>query len=173
MKAIELSRKSIKSEKFYAIVDDEDFEYLNTFRWSLTYNKAGNKYATCHDKTKKTKCGKYSAKIKMHRMILKLTDSKILCDHIDGDGLNNQKSNLRIANRTQNARNRSANKNSSSKYIGVSAHTQHGKTKWCARIQKGEKQKYLGIFETQQEAAIAYDNAAKILYGEFAKINIK
>ncbi len=174
MKLIEISKRSVKNrEPIFVKVDDEDFEYLNKYTWALTYNRAGNKYATCHDRNKKTASGKYSAKIKMHRLILNLTDPKVLCDHRDGDGLNNQKHNLRECNRAENARNKNANKIGTSKYLGVFAHKNKYGPKWCAKITVNNKGIYLGIYTCEIEAAKSYDVAAKKHFGEFAHINIK
>ncbi len=172
MKLIELSknRKSGK-ETHFAIVSDEDYDYLNQFRWSLTYNRARNKYAIRHDKSKKTKNGKYSGKIKLHREVLGLTDPKILCDHKDGNGLNCQRDNLRKATRAENARNRNANKNGTSKYIGV--YLDKRSNKWIARINNNNNCIHLGCFINEIDAAKRYDIESVKYFGEFAHINIK
>ena len=93
-------------------------------------------------------------------------------DHIDGNRLNNDIFNLRLATRSQNLQNRTKHvigNSSHSVYKGVSKAT--GKRGWRAAIYPNGKTKWLGIFTTEIEAALAYDEAARELYGEFAKTN--
>jgi hypothetical protein len=91
-------------------------------------------------------------------------------DHIDGNKLNNQRVNLRFCTRTQNACNGKSRKNSSSKYKGVNFDKQTGR--WLARIQMNKKQKNLGRFDNEVDAAIAYNKMATELHGVFARLNI-
>ena len=107
----------------------------------------------------------------MHREILGLTDPKIQGDHIDGNGLNNQRYNLRTATHTQNQRNRKNFIKGTSKYKGVSLNKKN--KKWIVRIRNGGKQIYLGHFLDEIEAAKKYDEMAKIYHKEFAYINFK
>lgn len=134
-----------------ALVDDEDFDKLNQYKWCFdgqyAQRKVGNKT------------------IRMHRVIL---DSPQV-DHIDGDGLNNQRSNLRVCTHTQNQMNRAKHKIMSSKYKGVSWNKPT--EKWRARIETNQGSLYLGLFEVEEEAARAYDEAAKENFGEFARLN--
>lgn len=109
----------------------------------------------------------------MHRAILsrvlgrELSSSEVV-DHIDGDGLNNSRSNLRLATRHENARNRTANLNGSG-YKGVSWNKNHGA--WSARIFLSGKNRHLGYFTSIAAAAAAYDIAASEAFGEFARLN--
>lgn len=105
----------------------------------------------------------------MHREILGIMDSKIKVDHKDRNGLNNQRSNLRIATYSQNASNCKGRAGSSSKYKGVSKLTTC--RRWVAQIWKDKKKHYLGLFKTEKDAAIAYNKEAEKLHGEFAYIN--
>lgn len=154
MKEIKLTRGKV------ALVDDEDFEYLNQYKW----------YAIDCVHTFYARRKENNRHISMHRQILGLTSSKIQGDHKDHDGLNNQKNNLRIANHSQNQANRKSFKNSSSKYIGVC--WKKAAKKWQAAIYQNGSNKHLGSFINESEAAIAYNEAAKIIHGEFANLNI-
>lgn len=90
-------------------------------------------------------------------------------DHKDGNSLNDKISNLRAATPSQNNMNRQANRNSTSKYIGV--HRSVTKNRWCAHIRFKGKSKNLGSFSDEIEAAKVRDKAAKELFGEFARLN--
>lgn len=160
-------KKIALNQNKFTIVDDEDFEHLNQWRWFAT--KRGNSfYAERSQRVGKRKLGK-SKGFKIHRLIMGITDPLVLCDHIDGDGLNNQKSNLRLCNRSQNNCNRRSSKNSSSKFKGVSYHRI---TKmWQSSMTKDKKSIYIGLFRTEVEAAIAYNKKAIELHGEFANLN--
>ena len=111
----------------------------------------------------------------MHRYVLDLASNsgsghnQHVVDHIDGNGLNNSRSNLRICDRTQNCYNRKPRSNSQTGYRGVG---KIGKNTWCARITpRDQKQTIIGYYKTAEEAAYAYDEKAKQLFGEFAKLN--
>jgi hypothetical protein len=144
----------------YAIIDDEDYPLFADRKW----RKSMGGYAVrCYrDQTGKVQ---YES---MHRIILGLRDSKVDADHINGDRLDNQRSNLRIATRQQNMQNRRSARNSASQYKGVSKYT---KNRWRACIYPNDKQIHLGLFASELEAAKAYDIAARKHYGEFARLN--
>ena len=89
-------------------------------------------------------------------------------DHIDGDGLNNRRSNLRACTHTENGRNRKLSKNNTSGLKGVNAREAG---KWQAMIKTSGRILHLGVFDSKMEAAKAYDAAALRLYGEFARTN--
>lgn len=110
----------------------------------------------------------------LHRVIMDPKDGLVV-DHIDGDKSNNSKSNLRVCTEAQNSRNRKVlKKNKTSRYLGVRYKTGSGRRKrWSARITFNGKEISLGIFLTQEEAAFAYDMAAKKYFGSFANINFK
>jgi hypothetical protein len=157
MKEIQLTQGKV------ALVDDEDFEYLSQWKWFAHFRHSW--YAV---RSKKIKRVNYT--IKMHRFILGVTDPKILIDHKDHDPLNNQRSNLRIANDYQNACNKRSAKSATSKYLGVCRIKTSNK--FLAQIMKDRKQNYLGLFEKEEDAAMAYNAAALKLHGEFASLNV-
>jgi hypothetical protein len=105
----------------------------------------------------------------MHRFILGVTDRKIKVDHKDGDGLNNQTRNLRISTDKQNQGNSKKQKNRSSKYKGVTFAKTYGK--WQVSIMKDGRLKALGRFAGEEDAARAYDTAARVVFGKFACVN--
>jgi len=91
--------------------------------------------------------------------------NKPFVDHIDGDPLNNNLSNLRWATRTENSRNRKKHRNNTSDYTGVYFDKWNGK--WKAQINMDGKRKTLGLFHTPEEASAVYEEAAKEAFGEF------
>jgi hypothetical protein len=159
MKTIQLTQGKV------ALVDDEDFEWLSQWKWHL--NKKGNskEYATRKErKTRRT--------IAMHRFILRLVwGDGIEGDHKDGNGLNNCKNNLRKCTSLQNHYNmKKINKICSSKYKGVSWNKK--RKHWESGIRPiTNKRLFLGYFDTEIGAAMAYDAKAKELFGEFACLN--
>jgi hypothetical protein len=112
--------------------------------------------------------------IRMHRVILERMIDRTLqadeeCDHIDGDRLNNQRTNLRLAKHYQNGLNQKAPTNNTSGYKGVAWSKAAGK--WRALIKVRGKQHYLGLYATAQEAHIAYERAAIEYFGEWHRSN--
>lgn len=156
MKEIKLTQGKV------ALVDDEDYERLNQFKWCAVFDR-NTFYAV---RAKKRSEGK-DRMIKMHWDILGLKG----VDHIDHNGLNCQKSNLRKCTHQQNMMNRTANKNSTSKYKGVSFVS--SRNKWLASISTHGKAINLGRHDNEKDAALAYDKKAIELFGEFAYLNFK
>jgi hypothetical protein len=107
----------------------------------------------------------------MHRIILKAPKDAHV-DHINGDGLDNRKWNLRLCTRSQNLCNSSIKRNNTSGYKGVRLDKWIGYKKWRAYIWTNGRQKYIGNFSCKNEAAKAYNETATKYYGEFAKLNI-
>ena len=154
--------KKIKlTQNKYALVDDNDFEELNKFKWHAL--KDENTFYTGRKIwDKKTKKQKY---ITMHRVIMKTPKGKET-DHIDNNGLNNQRSNLRIVTHSQNQMNKGMSKNNTSGFKGVS--WDKNSKKWLALIRFNGKQIYLGVYTTKEEASEAYIKACIKYHGEFA-----
>lgn len=144
----------------YAVVDDEDYDRLRGLKWH--YHSSG--YAV-HGGNHYRKI----SKTYMHRLIIN-APKNMEVDHINGDGLDNRKENLRIVTKAENAMNRSrSSKNNHSGFKGVSFYKRLNK--WQAYINKDRKFIFLGYFDAKIEAAKAYDTAAKQYFGEFAKLN--
>jgi len=142
-----------------ALVDDEDYHWLAQHKWYA--RRDGQTFYSLR------KCG--GRTILMHRELLHVPDG-MEADHIDGDGLNNTKSNLRVATVAQNRHNaRKYLVPTSSKYKGASWNKKAGK--WRAYIWHSGKQIYLGFFEKEENAARAYNRNALLLFGEYAKLN--
>jgi hypothetical protein len=139
-----------------AMVDDEDFEWLNQWNWYLD----SHGYAT---KTNNSN----NSKIFMHRIIMNCPIGTMI-DHIDRDPLNNRRDNLRFCNHAQNAMNKKKGKNYSTTYKGV--RISDGKY-ICAQIKLNGKSIHLGTFPNEETAARAYDIKAKELFGEYARLN--
>ena len=148
MKEIALSQGKV------AIVDDEDYEALSSFRWCA--QRGGN---TFYAKRHVTRHGGGQTTVKMHRLVLERKLGRTLAkgehtDHINGDGLDNQSENLRVATKAQNAHNRLRRKaNPSSQYLGVSWIKRD--SKWHAQITVNGKGINLGYYSTELAAAQA------------------
>ncbi len=149
MKEIPLSRG------YVALVDDDDFEELSRYKWSVLPSR-GKLYAKRNDNGKT---------VLMHRQIKGVTDRKTEVDHKDWDGLNNQRYNLRVATRNQNEYNKPGYPSRKLPYKGVCAAGYGGRFRASIRA---EGKRYCGSFLTMWEAAIWYNKASKKLQGEFA-----
>lgn len=150
-----------------ALVDDEDFERVNQFKWyvhRVSQNKIG--YASRSD----TVNGKERT-LQMHNLVMGSPlgfDNGMVIDHISGDTLDNRKSNLRMCTRLGNARNAKRRKDNTSGYKGV---YKYRDGMWYAAICIDGKQQMFGYYRTPEEAAVVYNNAAKDHFGEFARLN--
>lgn len=143
----------------FAQVDDEDYDYLMQFKWY--YNKGYATRTVDNHKNQKT--------IRMHRVIIN-TPIGMQTDHIDGDKLNNCRSNLRICTSSQNKQNCKIHRNNTSGFKGVSWDGRKNR-KWQAYISVSGRKISLGYYENPSDAAQAYDKAAKERFGEFANLN--
>jgi hypothetical protein len=146
-----------------ALVDDEDFEKLNKFRWYARRSK-DRIYALRNRRINKKRQTEY-----MHRRVARnILGNEV--DHIDHNGLNNQRHNLRICSSGQNNMNQRKRSKLSSKFKGV--YWKKERRMWVAQIgYNGQGQKHLGYFTNEESAARVYDAKAKELFGEFASLN--
>ena len=149
----------------FAIVDPDDFDWLNKYKWQAHKN-ASTFYAKRH-----TRIGERAktSSVCMHRKIINAPDNLVV-DHINYNGLDNRKANLRLATRRQNSLHVIRTMNpGSSKYKGVSWHTH--KKRWGAQITNNGKTRFLGYFTDEIEAAKVYDCAARKYHKDFAALN--
>ena len=142
-----------------ALVDDEDYGLVMQYKWRPK-KESHTTYAMT------TVPGTRNATIKMHQIIMGANG----VDHRNRDGLDNRRSNLRPATVSQNAMNKKrCRRPTVSGFKGVA--WRHDRSKWFARIYLDGRQIYLGMYDSAQEAARAYDTAARDLFGEFARLN--
>lgn len=145
----------------HCVVDIGDLRKLAMERWRIMRPGTDRAYAMRHE-------GRGA--VYMHREIIGAKDGEEV-DHINGDGLDNRRANLRICTRRQNNYNTRKRDGKSSKYKGVCWSLDH--KKWRANITDiAGRQVFLGYFDSEVEAAKAYDEQAKVLYGDFARMNL-
>lgn len=144
------------SQGFTALVDDEDFDTVSRYKWCVDI-KGKTVYAVC---TTPTLRGTY-----LHRFVTK--SSYPIVDHIDRNGLNNQKVNLREGNKSINTLNRGIRGDNTTGFKGV---CKHG-TGWRAKTTRSGKSYHFGTFRTKEEAAKAYDLNVRKLFGDSAITN--
>jgi hypothetical protein len=143
-----------------ALIDDEDVAIVSQYRWHAirqeTLRAAPRWYA--------------GANIRNRTVLLhQIVSGAPGVDHIDGDGLNNQKHNLRAASKSQNAANAQKRSGTTSRYKGVSKDKRRGD--WKAEISCGGTRHWLGYYMREEEAAMAYDRKAVELFGAYARLN--
>lgn len=157
------------SQGMFAIVDNEDYEWLNQWKWCAQQSHATDKpytfYAVRH-----IRLGSRTTKVYMHRLILGLCSTE-QADHINRNGLDNRRCNLRICTRNQNQMNSQKRRGTSSQFKGV--YRDKVRSNWQAYITVNGKRRHLGRHTTELEAAAAYDSAAREYFGEFARFNLE
>jgi hypothetical protein len=157
-------RKIYLGEKEWTIVDADTYYRFGNLKWCIR----GNRNTFYAVRFVKTGPGRTKL-VNLHREIM-CAPAGLLVDHINGDGLDNRRANLRLATHSQNAINRRRDKSkTSSRFVGVSFKKLDGR--WAARINYKGKTLSLGRFDSEIAAAKAYDAAAKKYHGEFACLN--
>ena len=151
MKEIQLTQGKV------ALVDDADYDALSAVKWCS--KKDGHTTYAISSIEGRT--------VLIHRLITAAPQG-VEVDHINGDGLDNRRDNLRLCSRKENQRNRRVQAHSS-QYKGVTWHTSHGK--WRSQITIDGRNKHLGYFTAEIDAAHAYDEASVKYFGEFARGN--
>lgn len=159
MKKIKLSKGK------ETVVDDEDYDSLNEYSW-FSNESGANPYAY---RTPWIKGQNKSGSVPMHHQILGCIGEGREVDHINGNSLDNRKSNLRYVTRSQNNWNQKGQEGCSSKYKGVAWNKRRGY--WEAYIQIENQKCHLGVYQSEKMAALAYDLSALCLRGEYARVN--
>jgi hypothetical protein len=139
-----------------ALVDDEDFEAVSAVKW---YAQQSRVWYAAH---------KRDRLVYMHRMILTAPPG-MQVDHINGNGLDNRRSNLRLCSNSQNHANLRKRPETSSRFKGV--YWNKARRKWHAQIKVNQCTFYLGLFESEEAAGAAYDRAAAEHFGVFSRLN--
>lgn len=152
MKTVPLGGK--KAAGRVVLVDDEDYELVVQYRWHLYESSAGVQYARTNNRG-----------VFMHQLITGYP----LTDHRNGDGLDNQRYNLRSATVQENARN-SRGCRSSSRFKGVCMDGKSGRWRATITLTPGRKS-HIGFYDTEEDAARAYDAVAQANFGEFVRLN--
>lgn len=150
--------------KLVTLVDADSYESLIQWNWCFDERYV---YRRHHLRMEGKK--QIHQKIYLHKLVNN-TPEGLDTDHINGNKLDNRRCNLRVATRSQNSANRKKNPKHTSKYKGVHWHN-HTK-KWKAEIKINGKKKYLGVFISEEDAAAAYDTAARELFSEYSKVNL-
>lgn len=160
-----MKKISLTQGKF-ALVDDDDFERVNRLKWFAGWSPHRRKFWAGTNpgprKTRKT--------IFLHRFLMDAPRG-IQVDHINGDPLDNRKCNLRLCTNQENSRNRGKNKNNTLGYKGVNRIKSGKEYRYQAGIGIGGGKLYIGLYKNIEDAARAYDEQAKKLHGEFARLN--
>lgn len=161
------SRRIYLSGKFsdqYALVDEELYDELNEYVWSL-----GTKGYIQYTRHKSIKNKKTPYGCRMHRIIMKMSDLDILVDHKNHKKWDNRRDNLRAASKNNNAHNRLPNQKSTSQYKGVKWHKRMGR--WQITLNINNEMIHGGSFDDEIMAAKRYDQLARIHHKEFAYLN--
>lgn len=158
-----------------ALIDEADYELIKDYSWWQHFPRSESSLSYAYG-VKLPRTRKGERVVKMHRLLLGLTGAKPLVDHIDGNGLNNQRCNLQFITPAQNIQKANFDPSKNPKKVhslfrGVSYLGWHGK--FLAYINCGGKREYLGYYDTAEEAARARDARAIQLHGKYARLNFE
>ena len=163
MKKVPLNSRH--GEVKFALVDDEDYDFISKLSWHICDKGYAKSSSIVIDEIR------YKKTIRMHRLIINASKG-LEIDHINGDKLDNRKQNLRVCSHKENCYNRPSKVGTSSKFKGVSMMKLTSSYKWRAVIRMNGEDYHLGLFESEEDAAIAYNEKAKEFFGEFARLNV-
>lgn len=152
--------------KHTILFDESDRELVEQHSWRIFKKIGGNVYYAV---TTVTNPNGVRSILFMHRLLLNPPKGSPI-DHIDGNGLNNSRANIRVCTSAQNSFNRGKNKTSKKKFKGVYFHVK--RRKYSARLGFNGSEIFLGYFTTEEEAALAYNKAALTYFGEFVRLNV-
>lgn len=149
----------------FTVIDYADVHLVADYSW-FAENRGGN---TGWYAVRNARKGEGDRLIRMHQVIVGTIPDGLEIDHIDCDGLNNRRGNLRVVDHTLNQRNKRLSERNTSGYVGVSFHKKSGR--WRADINVNGRQKSLGTFTDPIDAAAAYDNAVRKYHGGIGRVN--
>lgn len=145
-----------------ALVDEDLYDELSQYKWHCNSNGYAGRRVSVEGR---------SVIELMHRRVMGLRfGDGLMVDHINLDKTDNRVCNLRVCTHSQNQMNKVSRKGSSSKYRGVGFHKKSGK--WMAAIRHNQVREYLGVFEKEEDAAVAYNEASMKYHGEYARLNV-
>jgi hypothetical protein len=155
----------------FALVDDDDYYWLSQWNWFAVEIK--NTWYARRSRKKGVLRSNEKYEIYLHRIVMRCNelDNTLVIDHLDKNGLNNQKENLRLCTKSENNKHTSSHKNSSSQYLGVSY--DKNRNKWTASLMNNGVRILFKRYNTEIEAAQAYDITAKTQFGVYANLNFK
>lgn len=161
MREITLRGRYAAKTGIVTLIDDADFDSVSKYDWYPQLGRRSRIPVMRHILSP----GKHDTEF-LHAFLMNAAG----VDHIDGNPLNNQRSNLRLATAGQNAQNAGKRKDArTSLFKGV--HFRTRSQRWTAQIQAERSKRHIGYYDTEIEAARAYDDAARLLFGEFARLN--
>lgn len=156
-------KEILLTKGYVAIVDDDMYDDLSQYKWRVQEGKH-----TCYAVRAKMILGKrYS--ISMHRYVLDCINLRMCVDHVNDNGLDNRKSNLRICSYSDNQHNKRSF-HGTSVHKGIFFHSK--RNKWRAQICFDNKTCYIGDYDSETDAAMAYNRSALQKFGEFARLNV-
>lgn len=155
------------TQGYVALVDDDDYERIAAFRWQAMRKRTANGVRVCAIRSERVGVNRRRT-VYMHREILGAPDH-LQVDHANGDPLDNRRSNLRLCTNQQNQANVRKAWGGTSRFKGVHL-LPNGR--WVARIGVGYRRIALGVYATEEDAAAAYDQAARRHFGPFALVNL-